>query len=108
MIQQQATQSIVDSITYALSGGKNNNRNIDITAHVKNNLGNAVAGAVVSLRVNKNGVLYQNVNGTTLANGNATMQLSSAPTGCYTSVVQSVTAQGLTWDTVTPTNTICK
>jgi hypothetical protein len=108
MIQQQATQSIVDSITYALSGGKNNNRNIDITAHVKNNLGNAVAGAVVSLRVNKNGVLYQNINGTTLANGNATMQLSSAPTGCYTSVVQSVTAQGLTWDTVTPTNTICK
>lgn len=102
------TQSIVQSITYTLSGGKNNDRNIVMTTTVRDDLGNVVPNAAVTLNVKKNGTAYLTVNGITDVNGKIVSTLSNAPTGCYTSTVVSVTATGLTWDGITPSNSICK
>lgn len=108
MSPPQATQSIVDPISYTLSGGKNNDKNVNISITVKDNFNNPVSGAVVNFTVLKNNSTYQTLSATTQSNGIATAQLTNASAGCYTTNILGVTAQGLIWNGITPTNSICK
>ena len=101
-----ATTDRVTSITYALSG--RNNRNLNITTTVNNNLGKAVAGASVSINLYRGGSLVGSGTGTTGTNGQVTFVYSSAPSGTYTTKITNVVASGLVWDGVTPTNKFTK
>jgi len=100
----EPTTVSVSSITYDTMGGKNQNRHLLITVAVVDNLGNSVANASVSVDILLEGALYDSVTDTTEPNGIVTFKVANAPSGYYTTIVTDVTAEGLTWDGITPEN----
>jgi len=94
----------VDSISYATEGGRNNDKHLNITVALVDNLGNDVVGASVSIDVNIDESLYTSGTGTTETEGKVTFKLPNAPSGRYTTKVIGVTADGLTWVGGTPEN----
>lgn len=103
-----ATTATVNSISYSTEGGKNNDKHLNITVAIVDDLGDPVAGASVSIGLNLNGSLFTSGNGTTGTNGTVLFGLKNAPSGTYTTVINNVTAAGLTWDGVTPPNNFTK
>ncbi len=100
------TTASVASIAYGTQGALG--QHLLVTVTLVDNKGNAVAGATVSIALNRNGSPYASATGTTGADGRVTFRATNAPSGCYTTTVTNVTAQGLTWDGVTPANSLCK
>jgi len=70
--------------------------------------GQPVAGASVSIDLNLGGSLLTSGTGTTGTDGTVTFSLKNAPAGDYTTTVTDVTADGLTWDEITPANSFTK
>ena len=99
----------VDSITYATEGGKNKDKHLLITIQVVDDLGSSVSGASVSITLT-NSLTDGSWSGTatTGSNGYVTFSLKNAPSGTYTTTITDVTASGLTWDGVTPSNVFTK
>jgi len=95
----------VDSIILTTEGGKNQDKHLKIALHVSDD----VVGATVSIELD-NTTTGQTWIGTatTDSSGNILFTLKNFPDGCYTTTVTSVSASGLTGDTSTPTNGICK
>ena len=91
---------------YATNGGKDGKKHLLITMALDDDLFNPVEGASVSVTVT--GPKGGSGTGTTLADGTVTFSLKNAPSGCYSTTVTDVTAGGLTWDGMTPTNEFCK
>jgi hypothetical protein len=100
----------VASIGYTTSGGRLGDRHLHVTIALVDEAGNPVAGASVSARLdNLDTGGSWNFSGTTGSNGTVTFSLNNAPSGCYKTEVTDVTADGLTWDGVTPEeNGYCK
>jgi len=71
-------------------------------------LGNPAAGASVSIDLFRDGTFVGSGTGTTGTDGTVTFTLKNAKSGCYTTTVTDVTAEGLTWDGATPANEFCK
>jgi subtilase family serine protease len=92
----------VVSIAYKTSGP--NNKNLLDTLTLKDDFGNLVAGASVSIALYLNGAYYGSGTASTLSDGTATFTARNAPAGTYTTRVTGVTAAGLTWDGITPPN----
>jgi len=103
-----ATTVKVSDISYSTSGGKSNSKNLNIKVQVNNNLGSAVAGASVSIELSRNGLPIGSATGTTGTSGSVTFVYSNAPSGTYTTHINNVTAAGLQWDGITPTNMYAK
>ncbi len=105
----EATTVSVDSITYATEGGRNSKKHLFITVALVDDLADPVAGASVSIDLYLSESFYARGTGTTATDGTVTFTLKNAPSGCYTTIVTDVAAQGLTWDGGdTPTNIFCK
>ena len=104
----QATGAIVNSVTYATEGGKNKDKHLLVTVALVDDLGNVVSGASVSIDLFRDGSLAGSGTGTTGTDGTLTFSLKNAKSGCYETTVTDVSAEGLTWDGVTPTNGFCK
>lgn len=104
----QPTTVSVRSITYATSGGQDGKKHLQVTVALVDDLGNAVAGASVSITLTNNSGGTWNGTGTTGTNGTVTFTKNNAPSGTYTTTVTNVTAAGLTWDGVTPPNSFTK
>ena len=100
--------SVVDPIIYSTDGGKNSDKHLLITVTIVNDFGNVVSGASVSIDLSRDGKLVGSGTGLTATDGTITFKLKNAKSGCYTTTVTNVTAEGLTWDDVTPTNEFCK
>jgi len=98
----------VASITYTTSGGRLGDRHLNVTLALVDDAGNPVADASVSINLDRDGSLYASSTGTTGSNGTVTFSFNNAPAGTYTTTVTDVTATGLTWDGVTPTNSFTK
>src|SRR5262245_1959131 len=98
----------VTSISYATSGGKNNNRHLNITVQASSNLGSPVSGASISIQLNRNGSTSLSAAGTTGTAGTVTFVYNNAPSGTYTTLVTNVIAAGLQWDDITPSNSFVK
>ncbi len=96
----EATTVSVDFITYATEGGKNQDKHLLITVALVDDLG----GASVSIDLFRDGSLVASRPGTTGTDGAVTFSLKNAPSGCYTTTVTDVTADGYTWDGLTPAN----
>ena len=69
---------------------------------------NDVSGASVSVDFYRDGGLVGSATGTTGSTGNVGFSLKNAPSGTYTTTIIGVTASGLTWDGITPPNSILK
>ncbi|MFW6163548.1 MAG: Ig-like domain-containing protein, partial [Planctomycetota bacterium] len=100
----EPTTVSVDSVSYNAYGGRENNKHLDITVALVDDLGNPVGGASVSIDVSLNGDSYASDTGTTGDDGTVTFGLKNIPFGTYTTKVTDVVAAGLTWDEVTPAN----
>lgn len=100
-IPSEPTTVSVSSISYSTIGG---GKHLLITIALVDNLNSPVADASVSIDVSLNGTSYGSWTGTTGAEGTVTFKLTHAPSGTYTTTVTNVTAEGLTWDGITPDN----
>ncbi len=94
----------VSSIDYDTEGGKNKDKHLLITVALRDDLGNPVAGASVSIDLFRDDSFVASGTGTTGTDGTVTFSLKNAPAGDYTTTVTGVTADGLTWDGETPEN----
>jgi subtilisin len=94
------TSLTVASITYGSSGGPKGDRHLNVTVQ----LNPAVAGAVVSIVLNRNDSFYGSGSGTTGTAGFVTFEAKNAPSGTYTTTVTSVSAEGYIWDGSFPPN----
>jgi subtilisin family serine protease len=103
-----ADTATVDSIAYGGEGGRSRDKHLLVTVHVSDDLGSSVSGALVSIRLDREGSPLATSTGTTDPSGNVTFKQKNAPSGCYQTVVTGVTAAGLAWDGVTPPNSYCK
>ena len=94
-----ATTVSVDSITYTTEGGKNQDKHLLITVALVDDLGSAVSGASISIRLDNTdtGESWTGT-GTTGTDGTVTFTRKNAPLGWYSTTVTDVTAAGLTWD----------
>ena len=99
----------VTDINYAVYGGKNNDKHLDDTLTLWDDKENPVAGVAVSITLNNitTGDVW-NGTGSTGSDGTVVFSLKNAPTGCYTTTIIDVTAEGLTWDSANPDLGVCK
>ena len=98
----------VESITYSTRGGRGNDRHLDITVALEDDLGDPVADASVSATLSHDDGSSWNFSGTTASNGSVTFTLNNHGSGCYETEVTAVEAEGLEWDGETPENEYCK
>jgi hypothetical protein len=94
----------VNCITYTTRGGPQNNNHLDATVAIVNGSNGAVSGATVSATLHRPNGTTSNFSGSTNTSGNVTFTLNNAANGCYSLVINNVTASGLTWDAAYPTN----
>jgi hypothetical protein len=104
----QAITVTVKSIAYATSGGKNHDKDLLITVALVDNLSNVVSGASVLIDLYYSGNVIKSGTGTTGSDGTVTFILRNASSGHYVTEVTDVSAAGLTWDGLTPTNEFYK
>jgi hypothetical protein len=95
----------VASVSYSTHGGRNSDKHLDITVALEDDLGSPVAGASVSMELDKDTYLYSTATGTTGTDGTVTFTANNFPNGTYATTVTGVQAAGLTWSPdTTPTN----
>jgi subtilisin family serine protease len=94
----------VDSFTYATTGGRDGKKHLSVTVALVDDLEGSVAGASVSILLERDLGGSWTFSGPTGSEGTVTFSLSNAPSGCYTATVTDVTAGGLTWDPDDPGN----
>ena len=99
----EATAVSVQSINYSAQSGPGNG-DLLIRVQVVDNLENPVANASVLVGVFVDGRLRWTLSGATGADGSVSMRIAKARPGLYEATVAEVTAEGLTWDGVTPPN----
>jgi hypothetical protein len=94
----------VTSLAYSLQG-----RHLVVTAQALDATSSPVAGAALSLVVRRGSSRFATLAGTTGTDGNVILRSAkNVARGCYSSTVQSVAANGLTWDGQTPVNQFCR
>jgi subtilisin family serine protease len=93
-------------ITYAYSG-RWFRRNLLVTIAVEDDGGAPVAGATVAISLYRNGSLDATGVGQTGSNGKITFTRSRARSGCYTTEISNLSADGFQWDGATPDNSSC-
>ena len=94
-----STTTVTALIDYSLSGGHDNNKDLNISVSGKDSSGLPVANVSVSIEVDLDGSTYGKATGTTNTNGVASFVARNAPSGTYTTTVTNDSGSGLTWDT---------
>lgn len=97
-----------DGITYATEGGRNKDKHLIISVALVDDSSRPVAGATVSIELYRDSSFVGSGSGTTGSDGVASFNLKNAESGCYSTEVTKVIADGLTWNAVTPSNNYCK
>jgi hypothetical protein len=104
-----ATQAIATCVTFTTSSGKGGTKNMLITFHVEDDLGNPVSGAAIDINVTRNGTDFGSGSGaTTNSAGDVTYNARNAADGVYETIVTNVVASGLSFEGSTPTNSFKK
>jgi subtilisin len=98
----------VKSITYSTSGGRFNDRHLDIKLLLLDDQGNPVSNASVSATLTRDDGSSWNYQGTTGSDGTVTFSLNNHGSGSYETKVTAVEAEGLKWDGLTPDNSHLK
>lgn len=103
MVESAPSGVIVQSITHAGSGGKNGDKHLLSTVALVDDVGQAVVGALVSVRLdNTNTGASWTGSATTNSGGTVSFELKNAPQGCYTLAVTGIDAGSLSWDGTYP------
>jgi subtilisin len=99
--------SVVD-VAYSLSGGKSRDKDLQITLSLQNNLGTPVSNASVSITLYRDGVASGSATTSTLVDGTASLVVRNLQSGCYTTEVTNIQADGLIWNGTWTDPGICK
>ncbi len=98
-VQSSADPSMfVSGISYAGSGGKNNDRNLLVTIEVSDTNNTAVEGATVGISLYRDGSFVGSGTAQTGLSGSVTFNLRNASSGCYTTDVTEVSKTGMVYD----------
>ena len=97
----------VDSLNYSTSGGRNNDRNLNVSVKVSDASDNALGGVTVSVTIRKDLSTWSG-SGVTDVNGVVVFSVSNAKSGCYSTNLKSVTLSGYLWDGTNPDEGFCK
>jgi hypothetical protein len=81
-------------------------RDLSVRISLVDAAGSPRAGVAVTGAILRNGAQYAAFSGSTGTDGTLTRTIWKAPSGCYTTSVRSLSAQG--WDGTTPANRFCK
>ena len=93
--------SSVKQIVYGLAGGKNNDKHLLVTIHVVADESD-LSGVDVSISLSNDKFRKGwSGSGTTVGDGTVTFQLNNARSGCYTTILNSVTSDP-SWDRTQP------
>lgn len=98
----------VSNIGYSTIGGRFGENHLNVTINVVDDGGQPVDGASVSTDLDLDGGSYSSKSGTTGPDGSVTFKFTNAPAGCYDTAITDVTAAGLLWDDITPSNGFAK
>lgn len=94
----EPTSVAIGCVTFETSGGPNGDKHLYIRVRVVDNFGNPVAGAIVSVDVERDGAsIGSGVLSTTNENGIAGYTAKNQPTALYEVTAASATADGLTF-----------
>lgn len=93
----------IDSIAFAAGSGKES-KDLSIAIGVVYGLASVFPGAAITGHIEKDGLLFQPVNGITNSDGRLAVIVKNAPRGLYRTVITSVSSPGLDWDGHTPAN----
>lgn len=104
--EEPASGVVVKKITYATSGGRNQDRHLDVSVYLEDEE-NPLVGAEVTVTVNLDGEPYHSTSGTTNSAGLFDFSINNAPSGTYTTIVDSVNGRPLE-NAETPTNVFQK
>ena len=96
-----ATASTVDPIGCRLYGGRTGDRNLDIEVSLVDDLGDPVAGALVSVDITLNGGSFWTPSATTSVGGTVVFSVKKADAGNYVTTITAVNSTP-PWDTVQP------
>ncbi|SHO49500.1 carboxypeptidase regulatory-like domain-containing protein [Desulfopila aestuarii] len=100
-----ATSSLVPCVTYASTGGKDNDRHLLITLGVEDELGNPVPGAQADISVTLDGSFYADGTGAiTDSQGLVSYNAKNASNGKYATTVTAVIKDGLSFSGIFPVN----
>jgi hypothetical protein len=94
-------KSRITAITYSRSSST-----LYVTFTAVSSSGQPLSGASIGLRILRSGTSYATGTARTGSNGTATISVKTSR-GCYSTTVTGVTAAGLVWDGVTPSNSYC-
>lgn len=103
-----ANETLVQCITYTTHGGPGGTRHLTITANVRDNLGNPVSGASVTMAIERGGQPWQTFTVSTNSAGNASVTANNAQDVCYRTAITDVVAGGLAWSGTFPPNGFAK
>ncbi|PIR82419.1 peptidase S8 [Candidatus Kaiserbacteria bacterium CG10_big_fil_rev_8_21_14_0_10_59_10] len=106
--EPDTTTAVVSDISYSTSGGRTNDRHLTVAITISNGDGAPIGGATVSIDLHRNGSRIASGTGTTNSSGVVSFTLKNAQTGCYSTTVTDVVAEGAQWDGFTPSNEFCK
>jgi len=95
-------------IAFATSGGKPSNKYLKVTLTLRDDLGNLVTGASVSVVIDRDPSGSWSLSGTTGTGGTVTLAINNAPSGIYTTTVYSVSTAQLEWIVGTPNSSFTK
>ncbi|MFZ9002200.1 MAG: S8 family serine peptidase [Bacteriovoracaceae bacterium] len=88
----------VESVSYALSGGRGGDKNLLVSIEVMDQSSTPVVGATVSIDLYRAGSFIGSGSGQTESNGVITFQLRNASAGCYNTTVTGVTHPDYEYD----------
>ncbi len=103
----EGTVSVLEP-AYSTSGGRNKDAHLEIDLGLADENSTPVPGAVITIGLYHNNLLYTTAAGTTDSSGMALYKFPGAPSGLYKVIVISVSVPGYTWDGVQPTETFYK
>jgi hypothetical protein len=98
----------VQSITYVTSGGRDNDKHLEITLVVRDDNDAPVSGASVSIDLYRDFLRIASGTADTGPDGTVTFTLHNASSGTYHTEVIGLSAAGLEWDGATPSNSFSK
>jgi PKD repeat protein len=100
------TVRVDDAIGYANGGSRG--KDLLINMRIENWAGAAIGGATVRADLYRGSTLAKSFLGTSNLDGTLTFQHRNAGTGCFSTVVTSVSSTGHEWDGLSPANSYCR
>jgi subtilisin len=106
--QESSGTAFVAAVDYTTNGGRHGDKHLTSTVSIVDDEAAPLSGVTVSVEILRNGSLYGTGSATTGSSGTVGFEIKNAPSGCYSTVVTSLSTNP-DWDRQnTPSNEHCR